>query len=293
MKTFLQHIGIKFIRDEGDNQLLCECPWCGKPKLYVDKATGLWKCQRNCDSGNLYQLADKLTDMDSKTIMKLLKQSGLSGTDSKPMAPMKQGKPKLPASKCIPLIGDELEAFCKLKGVSVEAYQKVVGVTWRHKDHPWAIIPGYNPSQPEHACAAMRVHLEGKLIPIGKDGNEEKYPLIAGSRHGLIGVPSLLKEKPESMLFIEAWRGVLAAVELGFHATASTGGASCFKPEWLPLFKGRKVAIAMDADEPGVFAAQRAALAIWNVAKEVKIVTIPFEVTKDHGKDTYDWIKDL
>ena len=229
MKTFLQHIGVKVIRPEGDGQLLCRCPWCNKPKLYVSKTTGLWKCQRNCDSGNLYQLAEKRTDMDAKTIMKLLEASNLIGTDHKATAPKKPGKPKVKQSDCIPLVGDEFKAFCDVKGITPEAYTRLVGVPFRHKVEPWALIPAYNPSAPEHACAVMRVHLEGKLIAVGKDGNEEKYPLVAGSRHGLIGYPAIKKTKPEVLLLCEGWRDAVAAIQAGFCATASTGGASCWK----------------------------------------------------------------
>jgi len=290
MKTFLQHLNIKVIRPEGNNQLLCECPWCGKPKLYVDRTTGLWKCHRNCDSGNLYQLAEKRTDMDAKTILRLLEQSHLTGTDHKATAPKKPAKPRLKQSDCCPLVGDEFKAFCEVKGISPEAYTRLVGVPWRHKAKPWAIIPAYNPSAPEAACAIMRVHLEGKLIEVGKDGDKEKYPLVSGSRHGLIGVPWIMKEKPEILLLCEGWRDAVAAVNAGFHATVSTGGASCWNDKWLPLFKGKKVYIIMDADEPGAYAATRAALKIWSVAKEVHVVDLPYEITKDHGKDLFDFL---
>ena len=290
MKTFLQNIGIEVIRPEGDGQLLCRCPWCGKNKLYVDKTTGLWKCQRNCDSGNLYQLAEKRTDMDAKTILKLLEQSHLVSPDHKATAPKRPGKPRLKQSECCPLKGNEFEAFCQIKEISPEAYAKLVGTPWRHKVQPWAIIPGHNPSAPERACAAMRAHLEGELIEVGKDGNKEKYPLVSGSRHGLIGVLWIMKEKPEVLIFCEGWRDAVAAVQAGFCATASTGGASCWKDDWLPLFKGKKVYIIMDADDPGVYAAERAALHIWNVAKEVHIINLPYPVTKDHGADLYDYL---
>ena len=290
MQAFLQHLGIKVIRPEGANQLLCECPWCGKPKLYIDKTTGLWKCQRNCDSGNLYQLAERRTDMDSKTILQLLEQSHLTSSDHKATAPKRVGKPRLKQSDCCPLAGDELAVFCEIKGISPEAYTKLVGVPFRHKAKPWAIIPAYNPSAPEKACAILRAHLEGELIPVGKEGNKEKYPLVSGSRHGLIGVPWIMKEKPKVLLFPEGWRDAVAAVQAGFYATASTGGASCWKDEWLPLFKGKIVYIPMDADEPGVYAAKRAALSIWNVAKEVRIVSLPYPIEKDHGKDLYDYL---
>jgi len=306
LKNFLEHLNIKIIRNEGDNQLLCECPWCGKNKLYVDKTTGLWDCKRGCDHGNPYQLVEKCTDMDSKAIMALLKEYGLSSADHQTVTPKRTGKPRLKMSECEPLKGDEFEKFCEIKGISKDAFTKVAGAPWRHKEKSWALIPGYNPSAPDAACAIMRVHLEGKLIPVGKDGNEEKYPLVSDSTHGLIGVPWLLKKKTKEIYFVEGWRDCMAMVEAGLYATASTGGASTWKNEWLPLFERKIVYIIMDCDSPGNGGPQtnkktgkmiqlegqanRSARRIYQVAKKVKIIRLPFEHREDHGKDLYDFM---
>ena len=81
----------------------------------------------------------------------------------------------------------------------------------------------------------------------------------------------------------------MSIIEHGFNATASTGGASTWRDEWLPLFTRRKVNIVMDADRAGVKAAERAARAIYGTAKEVRIVTLPYELQEKHGKDLFDY----
>lgn len=288
MKPLLQHLGIKIIKNEGMNQTLCQCPDCGKSKLYVDLSTGLWKCQRGCDQGNAYKLvAKRFPDMDSKAIFELLDQYGVDTTDH-PRAVKPDGRPKLTKDDVIPLIGDELQAFCDVKGVDVDSYLKLAGgKAFRHATRPWALLPGKRPGK-LNTTAVMRVHLKGELIKT--KAGEEKYPLIAGSTHGLIGAEWIVREKPQCVLLCEGWRDACAATSDNWHAVASTGGASCWKDEWLPLFKKKDVFICMDCDKSGQKAAQRAAYAIYDVAKSVSIIALPYKITADHGKDLYDYL---
>jgi len=315
MKDFLQHLNIKVIRPEGDNQLLCECPWCGKKKLYVDIATGLWKCQVGCDQGNPKQLVEKLTSLDPKGVASLLDQHGLLSSDHQAVTPKQAKKPhiRLTKDECCPMSGEELRAFCKIKNIDPEAYKKVMGLPWRHATEPWILMPAYDPSNPNEdknlpwpkACGVLRAHLEGKLIPT-KEG-PKKYPQVLGSHIGLFGVPWLIKEKPKEIDFTEGWRDCLAAVEAGFYATASSGGASgTWKDSWLPLFEDRTVYITMDCDSAGNGGpltnektgkviqkegqANLVARKIFPVAKHVKILRLPYKHQERNGKDLHDFL---
>ncbi len=44
MKDLLQHLNIKVIRPEGNNQLLCQCSWCDRQKLRVISYSG-WEVE--------------------------------------------------------------------------------------------------------------------------------------------------------------------------------------------------------------------------------------------------------
>ncbi len=81
-----------------------------------------------------------------------------------------------------------------------------------------------------------------------------------------------------------------AAISLDFYATASSGGASTWNGDWLEFFKGRTVYVCMDCDVAGQRAAERAAAAISQVAKEVCMVQLPYEIKESHGKDLHDYI---
>ncbi|MDD5011822.1 MAG: hypothetical protein PHQ00_06840, partial [Phycisphaerae bacterium] len=60
IQQLLQTLGIKIVRPEGNNQYLCDCPWC-KGKFYINQTTGLWDCKRGCGNGNPYSLVNQLT----------------------------------------------------------------------------------------------------------------------------------------------------------------------------------------------------------------------------------------
>lgn len=293
VKDFIEHLNIKVIRPEGDNQLLCQCPWCDRNKLYINIITGLWDCKRGCGVGNAYQLVERLTDLESKAIIELLDTYGIGTADHRPpKSHQRTGKPHIKANKLRAMKGDEFKAFCKVKDIDPGAFKKVMGLPWRHVTEPHALLMVHNPSQPKaKACGVMQIHLEGKLIKTKR--GEEKYPMIFGSVHGLFGVHWILKDKPEEIIFTEGWRDCITAVAAGYYATASSGGASCFKKDWLPLFKGKDVKIIFDADRPGGFAAQRAAKMIVRVAKSVKICTLPFEIRDNHGKDLHDYLNGI
>ncbi|MCK5172004.1 MAG: hypothetical protein KAR47_01350, partial [Planctomycetes bacterium] len=54
----------------------------------------------------------------------------------------------------------------------------------------------------------------------------------------------------------------------------------------------KAVYIVMDCDIAGERAAQRAAARIYTVARTVHMVSLPYEITQDHGKDLYDYISE-
>lgn len=296
MRNFLQHLNIKVIRSEGDNQLLCICPWCDKKKLYVNATTGLYKCQTgSCQhKGNPFEMVkDLLSETDSSKIQEILGQYNLTTTSDRPtQRKLEPAKPhiRLKDNECCYMTQEEVDSFCKTYEIDKKALQAIMGIDiWRHVKEPWALFPSYNPNCPDQAWGVMRAHIERKLIKTSH--GEDKYPQIKGSKHGLFGFRKVVKDKPEPVIFTEGWRDAVAATQAGYYAMASSGGASCWKDEWLPAFRKKIVHIIFDADKAGVMAADRAAYAISEVAKEVRIVQLPYKVEKDHGKDLYDFLQ--
>jgi hypothetical protein len=74
-----------------------------------------------------------------------------------------------------------------------------------------------------------------------------------------------------------------SAVDMGFDATTNPGGAGKWRPEYNAHFRGKKVRIIPDADQPGSKHAQSVACQLFGVAKDVKVVRLPA------GKDLSEW----
>lgn len=87
----------------------------------------------------------------------------------------------------------------------------------------------------------------------------------------------------------------LASILPDGHAVVTGIFGASEKPESLPWepFKGKTVHVVPQADEPGQAAAKRKGDAACRAgAQVVRVVKLPFEITKNHGKDVRDWIND-
>ena len=230
-------------------------------------------------------MAEK-TGKEPAEIMKLLQNFGLGQEGESGAGTPQPKKLQLTANDIREPTEDELRAFCDVKEVTYESLIKFN--PYMHRNQPWMMLPAYNPKNVKKACGWLRCHVKGEKIKVGD--KEIKYPIVAGSQHGLFGVPWLVKKGANTIIFTEAWRDMCAAIAAGYVAVASSGGASTWYDSWLAVFKDLTVHIVMDADKAGVAAAQRAAEKIHTVAKEVKIVTLPYEVQSRHGKDLWDYL---
>lgn len=304
IKQFIQHLGLKFLRTEAA-ELIYECPWCQGQKFYVNSKTGAWQCFHGCGEGHLYQLVKrKLPTLESKEIFKLLEQFGLNHDN-----PSAKGENVKPPKKDIRWFtgtlrepfDSELVRLCVAKNIDYNILKRLEPKAM--KQNSILCLPVYNPQFMPVPCGYIRVHMDGNLIRIKASGKDEKYPVIGNV--GLLGLPWLVNQQYDEILFCEGWRDMMAAMTLGYAAVASSAGASSWKNEWLPIFKGKKVIIIMDEDAAGVGgwitqpngskiqkkgAALRAATAIVSVAENVKIVRLPFTWQENHGKDLHDYI---
>ena len=270
-------------------QSIIDCPECGKEShCHVAPDTGLWHCKVCSASGNPYQLIGIYRPASTpRERMELLERLGLNGSKGirKESPKQKSFNPDTLGLREI-TVEDRAEDFCETIGISPGALPffdpqiKDGGLNGRVIYLP--AVPGDG-----KICGYLRVRFDGKPY-ILQSGKTEKYPVIG--KHGLLCVPWLQETKPETILFCEGWRDCAAAMEAGYDSTASTGGASTWRDDWLCLFRNRNVIIIMDCDTAGQKAAQRAADALYGKAQSVKIVRLPYEVKAKSGEDLDDFL---
>jgi hypothetical protein len=205
--------------------------------------------------------------------------------------------------------------WCRHKpGVTPEAVQAAGGRLARYCDQYTVVtLPIYGPALVQAEPVGWVLwNTTGRDLPIfrGKDRatgeskiSWKKMKTTGGSEAGLIGRHSLERinagdpagqivwkvEGPTDLLAL--W-SIIPPDKRDRHLVVTNAGGSNQHPlSWMAqVFAGRRVAVIHDADEPGQAGAQRWATWAAKVAVEVRLVRLPYEIAKDHGRDLRDWI---
>ena len=126
------------------------------------------------------------------------------------------------------------------------------------------------------------------------------YSIGEGKNKKTFGTARLLPDPagftPETVWLCEGESDYLCARSHGLQAVTQTAGAGTWKDEFTPLFEGRDVVIAYDADLKGINAARKIAKKLAKVARLVRIIHWPDwmgrengQWPKDHGQDLTDF----
>ena len=92
-----------------------------------------------------------------------------------------------------------------------------------------------------------------------------------------------------SVIVCEGELDALICIQNGFPAVTRTASAITWKMSWNGMFKDKTVYVCHDADKAGTEANKRVLKALDGIAREVRVVQLPYAVTPKHGKDLTDW----
>lgn len=156
----------------------------------------------------------------------------------------------------------------------------------------------YRPGQWDKECAIQLYRIEGADFPEVKfkDGNNlsKRKAHTLSRKDGLIvgGTVDELQSATTIWVFEGVTSMLAGAAHLpaGHIAITSIYGANRFDPALAEVARGKDVIVVGDADEAGVNGARIRAAAFFPLAKSVKIVPLPYEVKKSHGKDVRDLV---
>lgn len=99
----------------------------------------------------------------------------------------------------------------------------------------------------------------------------------------------ILLDDPDEIVVCEGEWDALLTIQNGYMAVTRTASAASWNSAWGPLFKDRVVYLVHDMDAAGQTANKKVERLLRPVAKQVKIIHLPYPVTKKHGKDLSDY----
>jgi len=192
--------------------------------------------------------------------------------------------------------------LCEVKSpVTADAIRAAGGemASWPAKSQsPLGVValPAFRGTTTSPAGYAL-LRTNGQLFP-GIEGGipERKVHVVAGSKDGWIVVGGMQQLKSADVI----WRceGVTDAIGLAtvlpekHIAVSNIFGALASVKCPMGIFKGRRVNVIGDCDEPGETGTVKFASKVSATAAEVRRIVLPFPVTKSHGKDVRDYLTD-
>jgi Tfp pilus assembly protein PilV len=212
--------------------------------------------------------------------------------------------------------------FCRHKpGVTPEAIQAAGGRIARYRDQYSVVaLPIFGMAGTEGDPVGWVIwNLTGKELPVWSKGQSKptwvKMKTTGGSEAGWIGQHALnqLQARQSQQAQQEAageekapliiWKtegpsdalALFAAIPADLRSThlplTNAGGSNQQPRDWMTAaIAGHQVHVIHDADEPGQKGAEKWAQWAAGHAKEVRLVKLPYEVEKDHGRDLRDWL---
>lgn len=112
---------------------------------------------------------------------------------------------------------------------------------------------------------------------------------ITGMNEPRLFPASVLVENPDEIIICEGEMDALLTNQYGFPAITRTGAAKVWRQEWNEAFEGKIVYLCHDMDEAGQDGNRRVGRALRRIAREVRVVRLPYPITEKHGKDLTDY----
>jgi 5S rRNA maturation endonuclease (ribonuclease M5) len=249
-----------------------------------NQRNGKWCCFAGCGKGDAL---DYIMQISGKSF----KEAVFELTDLAGMARPQSGKPPRPPIK---------ESLIKQWAGNLWANEEVLRWLREKRGLSDATLRKYEIGwDPKRQRNTIPVRDERGNVVNVRLYNAKKDPKIInytegrykyGSPARLYGVDELSKYQGRQVVICEGeWDRLLLSQE-GFMAVTGTHGASVFRPEWIPRFKGKDVILLYDCDKDGQAGAYTVLKAFkGSEVSSIRNVVLPLKGDKD-DKDVTDYL---
>jgi len=259
-------------RSNGEVDMTCPLHEDGKRSASLNVKQGVWNCFKGCGGGPV---------------------KGLLARRSEWIPPGGQQAETDPAKDQEPLPSRaEIRRWTRTLLNDQATLDNFVGRRGLFSDTIEQFQLGWNP---DRASYTIPVYEGSKLITVrfynmGQRSGRKFYSLT-GRGSAYLYPLEVFAEDPEEIIICEGELDALISIQAGFPAITRTGAAGVWSKSWNEWFKGRIVYLCHDCDDAGVDANVKVGRALRNVAADVRVIRLPYPITKDHGKDLTDfWV---
>jgi hypothetical protein len=266
-------------RDNGDIDAHCPLHHDRKRSAVINFDEGVWYCNTEGIGGSIDDLMESQADWVDPP------EGGASNSGGR----RKVARPaeELPTDEDV----ERWKVILQHNEIALEDIKAARGIWTKTADY---FELGWDPSA---NCYTMPVRdEEGEIVNVRRyqlrpPAGRRKIWGVTGHNGAVLYPWSALKkaQKEGSIIVCEGELDAIICNQYNFRAVTRTSSARSWKAEWNKLFKGMTVYVCHDCDSAGQAANRKVARNLSKVAKEVRIVRLPYTVTPDHGKDLTDW----
>lgn len=271
-------------REDGEWDMYCPLHKDTKRSAGVNVDMGVWFCHAGCGGGKVSELMLRKAEWsDPPAAGANGNGPALDPDDRQAAAPtevVNDASIKAWAAD-LHTHEDALDAIAEMRGLHYDTLKRFE-IGWDTKQGAYTIpIRGWD----GEIWNIRRYQLSPpsgrrKIWSINGMGSPRLYPV------------SVFDVDPPSICVCEGEWDALLTIQNGFPAITRTGAAKVWKSDWSRHFKGRVVYLCHDSDKTGEAGNRIVARALSKVAKEVKVVRLPYAITEKHGKDLSDfWLE--
>jgi len=186
-------------------------------------------------------------------------------------------------------IGESSDGKLLLKCHALCDFEQILAAIPRTNSGGRQIIATYDYRDEQGALLYQTVRFQPKDFRQRRPSHNGDYEWnLNGTRRVLYRLQEIKAANPlRTILIVEGEKDADNLASLGLITTTCSGGAAKWRDEYNESFRGRKVVILPDNDEPGRKHAQQVAESLLSVASSVKVIELPG--LPERG-DVSDWL---
>lgn len=267
-------------RDDGEWDMHCPLHVDNKRSAQINFEKGLWYCHAGCGGGRVIDLIRQRSDWVEPSAAASNGHGGrtrVKKSTGQPTENISEGKLK---GWCEALMANEaaLEDLMTSRGLYTGTIQQF--------EMGWDSVKSAYTLPVRGADGEI---LNVRRYQIRPPAGRRKIWGIEGMNEPRLYPAQVLDENPDAIIICEGELDAIITNQFGFPTITRTGSARVWRSEWNEVFRDKVVYLCHDCDEAGQDGNRRVGRSLRRVAREVRIVRLPYPIAEKHGKDLTDY----